>query len=243
MIFVIVLAAISHFSIANAKQSDIASSQVIKLVNESRKEAGMGLLTENPKLKAAAENKIADMFEKNYFAHFSPEGKTPWDFIIEQKYDYRLAGENLAIDYTNAKEQHEAWMESEPHRQNILNPEYKEIGVASLEGTIYGRKTIITVQEFGTQNILISKTPSNDDIMGSSKAVAGFSTKLPSNTPRVELIANEFKQTATQQFEIGKIFEKNELTLAGWLAVVLIAVLATLFDVIFVFYKNRRQSW
>ena len=56
------------------------------------------MLAKSDMLQEAAEKKAQDMIENNYFAHTSPQGKTPWHWVEESGYDYRYAGENLAIN-------------------------------------------------------------------------------------------------------------------------------------------------
>jgi len=131
--------------------SEITSDQVIQLVNESRLSLKENILVRNDLLTKAAEMKVDDIFKKGYFAHTSPEGKTPWVWFDKAGYDYEYAGENLAIHFTNAELQHKAWMESPTHRKNILNSQYREIGVAVRRGVLEGRNTLVTVQEFGSQ--------------------------------------------------------------------------------------------
>ena len=79
-----------------------------------------------------------------------PAGKDPWYWIKQSGYAYKAAGENLAINFTDAKEQQSAWMKSQTHRDNILNAQYQETGVAVIEGKIKGKNALVTVQLFGT---------------------------------------------------------------------------------------------
>lgn len=139
--------------------SEITSDRVIQLVNESRISHNTEVLVRSDLLTSVAQMKIDDMFAKGYFAHTSPEGKTPWVWFEKAGYEYEYAGENLAIHFTQAEAQHQAWMESESHRKNILKSEYKEIGVAVRRGILEGQETIVTVQEFGVRAGVISKTP------------------------------------------------------------------------------------
>lgn len=132
-------------------QADMFTSvNVIDLVNQSRLEAGLSILTENQRLTQAAQDKANDMIANDYFAHTSPQGVTPWFWLKKEGYMPKSAGENLAINFTTAKSQHAGWMASITHRENILSPKYQEIGVAVVEGSINGEKTIVTVQLFGT---------------------------------------------------------------------------------------------
>lgn len=127
----------------------ISAEEVINLTNESRIEAGLPILLVNEKLSEAAKEKADDMFEFQYFDHNSPSGLTPWDFIKSAGYEYKYAGENLAIDFVTANGAHKALMESSSHRENILNSNYTEIGIATVEGMFDGNKSIIIVEEFG----------------------------------------------------------------------------------------------
>lgn len=137
--------------VQTAVASEISPVKVIELTNEARTKEGIGLLLENEKLDGVAQDKIEDMFKHNYFAHFSPQGVSPWHWFDQNGYDYRFAGENLAINFTNAQSQQKAWMDSPTHRKNILNANYAEIGVAVKRGVINDQESTVTVQVFGLQ--------------------------------------------------------------------------------------------
>jgi hypothetical protein len=89
------------------------------------------------------------MVDNDYFAHTSPQDVDPWHWLEEVEYQYKYAGENLAMDFSSAAAVHKAWMKSESHKDNILSSKYTEIGVAVLEGTIENRQTKVAVQFFG----------------------------------------------------------------------------------------------
>lgn len=143
LIFVGVLFA--NIPIASA---DLAEN-LVDLTNSARQENGRGILTVNSALTAAATAKANDLISKDYFAHNSPDGKTPWDFITGAGYNYTYAGENLAIGYADASELFTAWMNSATHRENILNPNFREIGLAVVSGDYQGQETIVAVSVFG----------------------------------------------------------------------------------------------
>ena len=96
----------------------------------------------------AAEAKAEDMLKNDYFAHTSPEGRTPWHWLKKAGYSYKYAGENLATNYTDAKDQEKAWMKSKTHRENILNKNYREAGIAIVDGKIDGQSSLVTVVFF-----------------------------------------------------------------------------------------------
>lgn len=129
--------------------SQISPDEVIRLTNEKRAQAGLSLLTLNGTLSNAALSKGNDMITKDYWAHVAPDGTQPWSFITNVGYKYRYAGENLARDFSNASSAVDAWMNSPTHRENILNPKYKEIGIGVVEGDLAGVDTTIIVQFFG----------------------------------------------------------------------------------------------
>ena len=128
----------------------ITSAKMLSLINQSREENGLIVLTANQKLTNAAGAKTDDMFEYQYFDHNSPSGVTPWDWIKVAGYDYRYAGENLAIDFVMAESAHKALMASDSHRENILNQNYTEVGISVKKDIFEGSKSVIIVMEFGT---------------------------------------------------------------------------------------------
>jgi hypothetical protein len=130
--------------------AEITPNTIIKLVNKARIEQGVSILSENSELTKAAQEKANDMLANNYFAHNSPSGITPWHWIEKNNYDYKYAGENLAINFSDPIEQQAAWMNSASHKKNILNPKYSEIGVAVASGKINGHISTIAVQEFAS---------------------------------------------------------------------------------------------
>lgn len=128
----------------------ISSGVLIDLTNESRLAYNQPALIRNEKLDEAAELKGKDMAEKQYFSHDSPEGVTPWYWIQKVGYNFLYAGENLAIDYTEATDVEKAWLNSPAHRANIMNVDFREIGIAVVEGVYQGYPTMYIVQMFGT---------------------------------------------------------------------------------------------
>jgi hypothetical protein len=129
--------------------SDINVADLLKDTNEKRKASGLSELRLNEKLTKAASKKAAHLFEKNYWAHISPDGVEPWDFILGENYDYLYAGENLAKNFSHSSDVVEAWMNSPSHRDNLLSPNYDEVGFSVLNGVLDGYETTLVVQMFG----------------------------------------------------------------------------------------------
>ncbi len=139
--------------------ANISPSEVVRLTNEKRVQNGLLPLTENSVLSSAAVAKGNDMLAKGYWAHFAPDGTSPWSFFINFGYKYRYAGENLARDFSNSSSAVDAWMNSSTHRENILNGNYKEVGIGVVEGSLAGVDTTIIVQFFGTPQNVVAAIP------------------------------------------------------------------------------------
>lgn len=107
-------------------------------------------LKRNKLLDEVALKKANDMFKNQYFDHNSPSGVTPAQLVKESGYEYIITGENLILgNFASEKDLVVAWMNSQGHRENILNNRYTEIGIALVRGVYKNQKTWIGVQEFG----------------------------------------------------------------------------------------------
>jgi hypothetical protein len=130
--------------------TDIHTEQLFEYTNSIRAEQGLPLLKFNGLLSDAASRKAQDMFSNNYWAHNSPGGSTPWDFIVSSGYSYKVAGENLAKNFDSSRTVVDAWLASPSHRENILKSTYQDVGFAVVNGTLNGEETTLVVQMFGS---------------------------------------------------------------------------------------------
>lgn len=103
--------------------------EVVRLVNEIRRENGLRELTLNWELSRVARYKSQDMVDNRYFSHTSPTYGSPFQMIQAFGLSYRYAGENIAYGYSSPQAVVSGWMNSEGHRKNILNPNFTQIGV------------------------------------------------------------------------------------------------------------------
>lgn len=158
----IVFILFSSFLIQNIRQSfpsvlgistNITTDSLFLLTNTKRTENGVSSLKLDPQLSKAASKKADDMFELDYWAHNSPDGKTPWVFIKNSGYNYVYAGENLARGFSDAKDAINAWMASPTHRANMLSSNYQDVGFAVKIGKLNGEETVLIVEEFGNKFI------------------------------------------------------------------------------------------
>lgn len=130
--------------------ANVTADVLVDLSNESRLAYGDSPLTRSELLDKAATLKGYDMAAYSYFSHNSPTGITPWYWFKQVGYNFLYAGENLAINFTDATEVRNAWLESPTHRANLLDTRFKEIGMATISGTYEDQPTIYVVQLFGT---------------------------------------------------------------------------------------------
>lgn len=155
-----VLMVLLSFTLANVQSflwvasdwmvSTVLPAVLVELTNTERADGSLGQLKRSSTLDAAAKLKAQHMAEREYFAHFSPDGVSPWFWFAQADYNFVHAGENLAIHFTDSGEVVEAWMDSPTHRANIMNGNYTEIGIGTAEGEYEGFKTVFVVQFFGT---------------------------------------------------------------------------------------------
>lgn len=129
--------------------TDISVDKLYQLINEQRQKNNLPSLSLNSALSLAAQKKAENMFQENYWSHYSPDGKTPWDFILGVGYKYEYAGENLAKNFLFSNGVIDAWMNSTTHRENILKKEYTEVGYAIVNGNLNGEQTTLVIQMFG----------------------------------------------------------------------------------------------
>ena len=129
---------------------ELTKEMVLYYTNMERSKLNIQILKSNHKLDLAAEMKVDDMFERQYFAHNDPDGGMSAGFLSDEvDYEYLLVGENLAVGkFVDEEELVGAWMDSEGHRLNILNDKYYELGVAVKKGEYEGREVLMSVQIF-----------------------------------------------------------------------------------------------
>lgn len=115
-----------------------SEKQMVEKVNEERTKRGIGTVQFNEKLQDVARAHAKDMWNRSYFGHISPEGKDVGNRLQEAHVAYQIAGENLALAPTVSLA-HNGLMESEGHRENILEPRFRKIGIGVISNGISGK--------------------------------------------------------------------------------------------------------
>lgn len=121
--------------------------KIFELTNAERKKIGLDELVWNEELAALARAHSTDMAERGFFSHENPDGKTPFDRMRDANINYTAAAENIAAGQATPEDAMKAWINSEGHRANILNPKLKELGVGLARGGEYG---VYWTQNFAT---------------------------------------------------------------------------------------------
>jgi hypothetical protein len=171
---------------------------VVSETNKQREEFDLSLLSENEELNKIAMIKLEDMFQEQYFAHISPEGVGVSDIAKEEGYEYLLIGDNLAFGpYEDDEILVEAWMNSEGHRENILNPKYQEIGVAVKKDYYQGRETWMAIQVFG---VPFSVCPSVDESL--RLLVEEKRASATEMMDRIDLLEDEIEEINPQERDL-----------------------------------------
>lgn len=229
------------------------SREIIKITNEARVAHNLPALKPDSKLDLAASDKLNDMAIHEYFAHVSPSGINPWYWIKNARYNYSVAGENLAIGFITANDTVQGWLNSSSHRANLLNSQYLDIGVAVKSVEINGREGVLVVQMFGqplNQAVATIKTPE-------------VIPRLALNTPKPEIGLPQTKgesvnltqeistdngirpvrvPVAVQVYDSEKIIKFSEL-LNNVFSIYAMAISAASAIAFFLFEKNKNKAF
>jgi hypothetical protein len=162
--------------------ASVLPGALVALTNQDRATSGLAGVTEDSLLDKAAQAAAEDMAANGYFAHVSPDGKTPWYWLDFVGYKYSYAGENLAVNFTDSQNVETAWMESPTHRANIEKPQYTKVGIGTANGVYEGRETTFVVLFFAAPAAgaalatAVGVTPPQKQVSESSRNVLGSQT-------------------------------------------------------------------
>ncbi|AZV43824.1 hypothetical protein BAOM_3215 [Peribacillus asahii] len=117
--------------------------KVVELTNAERAKQGLAPLTLDTELSKVARAKSQDMKDKNYFDHNSPTYGSPFDMMKSFGINYKSAGENIAQGQTTPEQVVQAWMDSQGHRENIMNSSFTHIGVGYVASGNYWTQMFI----------------------------------------------------------------------------------------------------
>jgi uncharacterized protein YkwD len=143
--------------------ADSLESALLGALNGARAEYGLRALRPDARLAIAAEQHSVDMVESGYFGHKSSDGSVFWKRI---KRFYRprttrrtwIVGENLLWQtrHVTAQAAVRAWLRSPGHRANLLQPSFRDVGIAAVRAAgapgVYGhRRVVVLTVDFGAR--------------------------------------------------------------------------------------------
>lgn len=131
-------------------------NQIILETNDLRENASLNPFLENKLIHRSAQAKNKDMNDLGYFSHRSVDEKNVSSFLNTAGYYHRLAGENLAMGFTNAQAVVEAWHASPLHNQNMLESQFSETGVSVEQGIYHGKAVLFVVAHYAEPKIFIN---------------------------------------------------------------------------------------
>jgi hypothetical protein len=111
---------------------------MLNLINLERQKAGVSKLTWREETAKVARDYAVDMWRRGYFSHYSPEGEDISGRLEEAGIDFRVVGENLALAPTLLIA-HTGLMNSQGHKQNILDPSFKQVAIGVIDNGINGK--------------------------------------------------------------------------------------------------------
>ena len=127
-----------NFQIKNFSIDRNAESTMLVLVNKERRQQGVAEVVFNEQLSQVGRDHCEDMFKRGYFSHYTKEGLSPFDRMINVGISFNFAGENLALA-PEVKLAMQGLMNSPGHKENILSPNFAKLGVGVIDGGIYGQ--------------------------------------------------------------------------------------------------------
>ncbi|MEO8862878.1 MAG: CAP domain-containing protein [Candidatus Saccharimonadales bacterium] len=177
-VFVSVLPAAQHRGVLSYA-TQISQDGLLTETNNRRAENGRHSLESNTTLEAAAQAKANDMVKRNYWSHNTPDGKAPWVFITNEGYLFQKAGENLAYGFTTDGATVSGWMNSQEHRENMLNPGYTQVGFGTANSSDFNHdgETTVVVALYARPQALAQATT-----VAATPNSATFSGEVPEMT-------------------------------------------------------------
>lgn len=146
---VLILVFLLLASSAQAFSTSISDVLIFTEINDVRQEHDREELIRDATLDVLAQEKLDDMFARNYFSHKDPNGLGTAVAAKNAGYRFTVLGENLAMgSYDDIEMLVDAWMESSGHRKNLLDDRFTNTGIASGIGEFNGEETFIAVQIF-----------------------------------------------------------------------------------------------
>ncbi len=162
-----------------------APDKLLTLTNDERIKNGKAPLALNTKLNDSALLKCGDMVKNDYWSHNDKNGAEPWRFIDQTGYGHGRVGENQAYGFTSENAVTTGWMNSEGHRNNLLDESFSEVGfgVCVSDNFVNQGKQLIVVQHFGQPKPIGNSNGSTTNGTAQAQNTKHYSSGECSQTP------------------------------------------------------------
>ncbi|MFA7662976.1 MAG: CAP domain-containing protein [Patescibacteria group bacterium] len=138
--------------------------QIVALTNKARVEKGLPALKIVTKLNASAQLKADDMSTKEYFAH-TENNQNVVTWLKLAGYDYRAAGENLAVGFSTAEDIVNAWKNSPTHYANLIDTDFIDLGVGVAGGMYNNQPTVFIAQHLASPLLIKQETKLSEKVV------------------------------------------------------------------------------
>jgi uncharacterized protein YkwD len=108
---------------------DDRTRSLVGLINDERDRRGLSALEPDRRLQRAAQLHAEDMARGDFMAHEGSDRSEAGDRVDRSGYDWREVAENVAAGYPDVGSVHAGWMQSPGHRENIVDPEVRHVGI------------------------------------------------------------------------------------------------------------------
>ncbi|MFA6520647.1 MAG: CAP domain-containing protein [Candidatus Paceibacterota bacterium] len=243
-IFSFLIPTISQLNITGGMAA-VLPAVLSSLTNTERNIQNLSTLFVNPILNQAALMKAEDMATKGYFAHTSPEGKTPWYWIEKVGYKYQYAGENLAVNFSDSQDVTRAWMNSPTHKANIVKGNYTEMGTGVANGVYQGRNTVFVAQVYANPLPIPKPTSSSKSFKLKVEKLPELVKENSSNVLGAEDVVNEENindDTFKQPSFLQKLFASPRNTTNIILNIIFFIVVLALLLYLFIQMRNHHKD-
>lgn len=171
--------------------------------NAQRAANGFGALSLNSKLDSAAQANADDMAARDYWSHYTPDGNPPWIWVTNQGYSYQKLGQNLATGFDDEQSTINGWMASPPHRENLLDPDYTDVGFGYANVPDYtaagGGPMTVVVAFYGQPRVLAASTAAPTSTAPGSSAPAARTAAPEPAIPAASQTAPPASQPAADE--------------------------------------------
>ncbi|MFH0950982.1 MAG: CAP domain-containing protein [bacterium] len=236
----------------SAQMSRQISEELSILVNQVRLDNGLQPLQVNQELQQAAWAKAQDIINQDYFNHNGFDGKKPWEWIDDSRYQYELVGENLATNFASAPALFEVLLNNGQSKKNILNSNYQDMGLAVVSGHLQNQPTNILVQLLANQQppaTAIASEPPAQAIIDEDQTGQVLGERLPQSEVKLSpnlLLENQNQQAIVWQSATdGKLvgLAKQSIVWLRWvyLSVFIILALALFLNIVIKIKQQYRH--